>query len=142
MPNYHPLLVHFPIALLSAALVFELLALLLSKDSFVKTGWLLQVAGTIGLVAAVVTGLQASSQFDLSGTAKEYLEMHEQIAFVVSALFAILLLWRIAERGNVPVRGRYWFYGLFIVGVATMWTGAWYGGLLVYYFGVGVSFGQ
>jgi len=138
MPNFHPIFVHFPIALLSLSLVLEILAVLLRRDDLSKMGWVLQVCGTGGILLAVISGLQAVAAISIPETATEHFEMHEQLGLVVAAIFAGLLLWRIGAKGKFPSRGQRWFYALFIVGVSAMWVGAWYGGLLVYYFGVGV----
>lgn len=56
MMNIHPLLVHFPIALLNAFVLMELLGLLLKKDEMrMAASWMLYL-GTAGAAAAVTAG--------------------------------------------------------------------------------------
>lgn len=138
MPNFHPIFIHFPIALLSLSLLLEIFAVLLRREDLSRMGWLLQLCGSGGIVLAVISGLQARAAISIPEAATEHIEMHEQLGFVVATLFAGLLLWRIGTKGRIPIQGQRWFYALFAVGVSAMWVGAWYGGLLVYYFGVGV----
>jgi uncharacterized membrane protein len=137
MPNIHPLIVHFPIALLTIGIVFDVLGLLSKNNELSRVGWWMQVAGTFGLMAAVVTGLLAQQTVVISAAAHDAFEHHEQIAFIVSAVFAALLLWRIASRTQLPQRYRILFLLLFLFGLVVMWLGAWYGGEMVYRFGVG-----
>jgi uncharacterized membrane protein len=97
------------------------------------------VAGTVGLAVAVLTGLLAKSGVSVSDEARGFLEIHEQIAFGVIALASSLLLWRISNRMLLPSRNRTAYFLLSFLVVVLMWVGAWYGGELVFRFGVGVQ---
>jgi hypothetical protein len=66
MSNIHPIFVHFPIALLSLSLVFEVLFLLRTEIEFSRVGWWLHMAGTLGLLLSVATGLRAVSEVRMS----------------------------------------------------------------------------
>ena len=139
MPNFHPFLVHFPVALLTIALAFDLLGILLSREELSKVGWWAQLTGTISIAAAVISGLVAKSQAAISSQAAVTFDIHQQMAFLTAAAFTTLLLWRIGMRMNIdPVR-RGLYLTLFAAGLACLWVGAWYGGELVYRFGIGFS---
>ncbi|HCV43148.1 MAG TPA: hypothetical protein DGH68_06665 [Bacteroidetes bacterium] len=139
MPNLHPIAIHVPIVLLTVGLLLDTLGVLLKKDHYEWFGSLSQAAGTVGLAIGVLTGLLAKSGVTVSAEGKSFLEIHEQIAFVVIALASSLLLWRISNRMLLPrkYRAMYLLVSLLLVGL--MWTGAWYGGELVFRFGVGVQ---
>jgi uncharacterized membrane protein len=139
MPNIHPFLIHFPIALLSLSLVCECAALMLKRDELSVVGWWTQLAGTIGLAAAAGTGIMAGDSVRLPDAGKAYLEIHQEIAFLASTVFAILLFWRIASRTKRPAGRDMLFILLLAAGVIAIWAGAWYGGELVYRFGAGVQ---
>jgi uncharacterized membrane protein len=139
MPNLHPFLTHFPIALLSLSIVCECAALLLNRDEFSRVGWWTQLAGTIGLAAAAVTGMLAGQSVGIAPAGKPYLEMHQEIALVASTVFAVLLFWRIASRTKRPPGHDMLFLVIFTGGVLAIWAGAWYGGEMVYRFGAGVQ---
>jgi len=139
MPNIHPFLVHFPVALLTTALAFDFLGVLLSREELAKVGWWAQLAGTAGIVAAVVSGLAAKTQTAISSLATETFNTHQQLAFVAAGAFLALLLWRTGMRTRIEARSRILYLALFSVALACLWTGAWYGGELVYRFGIGFS---
>jgi len=138
MPNLHPLLVHFPLAILALGFLLDLVALLFKEEELHQAGWWSQLAGTVGLAAAVISGLIAKGSVKFATPAATAIESHEQIALIVAAVFTILLLWRMANQTRVPNRLRMLFLALLGLGVALMWVGAFYGGELVYRFGVGV----
>ena len=139
MPNLHPFLTHFPIALLSLSIVSECAARILNREEFSRVGWWTQLAGTIGLAAAAVTGTLAGQSVEVVPAGKPYLEMHQEIAFVTLTVFAILLFWRIASRTKRPPGHDMLFLVIFTGGVLALWAGAWYGGEMVYRFGAGVQ---
>ena len=77
-PNYHPLIVHFPIVLLLLALIFQLISFFVFRKDL---SWV-----TLGLLFfGVITTWLSSNTFhahpeELTGRAKEIFETHEQMA--------------------------------------------------------------
>jgi uncharacterized membrane protein len=139
MPNLHPFLTHFPIALLSLSFVFECAGILLKRDEFSRVGWWTQLAGTIGLAAAAGTGMLAGQSVVLAPAGREYLDVHQELAFVAATVFAVLLFWRIASGTKRPAGRDMLFLAIFAGGLLAIWAGAWYGGEMVYRFGAGVN---
>ena len=139
MPNVHPMLVHLPIAILLVAYIFDQLSTILKKEELERVGWWTQLAGAVGLAATVVSGLLAEASIVIPEAAHEYLEIHEQLAFVAAGTFVTLFLWRISCKTKLPSRYRVVYLGLFAGGVIVIWIGAWFGGEMVYRYGVGVS---
>jgi uncharacterized membrane protein len=138
MPNLHPLIVHFPIALLLVAVLLELVAILRRKPVISRAAWWNQIAGSAGLALAVASGLFAESTVRIGDDARALFERHEQIAFAATTLFALLLFWRIGSRGEIPSRGRTLFLLCLAAGGALLVAGAFSGGELVYLHGIGV----
>jgi len=140
MPSLHPFIVHFPIALLIVGLLAEGCARLFNSSDLSRTGWWSQLAGTIGLAAAVGSGLIArESALVHDSIVGSALETHEQWALGSMAIFAVLLFWRIAARTQVPSHPRFAYVVLYGIAVAALCLTAWHGGELVYGMGVGVS---
>jgi uncharacterized membrane protein len=76
-PNIHPLLVHFPIALLSTAAGLDVLGWVLRRDTFLRhTATLLYVLGTVAAGAAYLTGRAASQAIWLPGMAEAVVGEH------------------------------------------------------------------
>jgi uncharacterized membrane protein len=119
--------------------LFDALGLLFKKQELERAAWWTLLVGSIGLAATVVSGLLAEKTVLIPDSAQEHFETHEQIAFIVASIYSVLLLWRIAGRTSLPKQKEWLFVGLSLVGVILIWTGAWYGGELVYRFAVGVQ---
>ena len=139
MPNIHPTIVHFPIALLIVAFFFDASGVVLKKVELTRVGWWCQSVGTVFLVAAVATGLFARDSIVVDSVALQTLEAHEQFAFLSSSAFIVLLFWRVGLKTRLPTRMRFLFWGLYVLGVSAIVLGAWYGGEMVFRFGLGVK---
>jgi uncharacterized membrane protein len=139
MPNIHPFVIHFPIALLSVALIAECSAILVKREELSRAGWWMQLAGTVGLLVAAGTGLLAGDSVRLTAGGDAVFDIHRELAFISSAVFALLLFWRIATRTQRPPGRDLVFLLLFAAGVAALLAGAWYGGEMVYRYGAGVQ---
>ncbi len=139
MPNLHPLIVHFPIALLLLSLILETIAFFRKSSGLSRAAWWNQIAGSAGLALTVTSGLFAENTVPIAGDARDLFERHELLAFLSAAIFALLLLWRIAARGNIPRQSPTAYFVLLVAGVACVLIGAWYGGEMVYRYGVGVQ---
>lgn len=87
----HPLVVHFPVALLLAAPVCVLFGLLPRVgQGFRIAALILFVMGTIGAFVAVESGEASAQVVTLTPEARETLEQHEELAESVGWLFALL----------------------------------------------------
>jgi uncharacterized membrane protein len=102
VPDIHPFVVHFPVALLPASTCFELLAAFLKKPDLSRAGWWTQLLGVVGVTAAVISGLGAGERSGAAGEALERLTLHSQTAFLAAAFWAGLLLWRMGRRTEIP----------------------------------------
>lgn len=137
----HPMVVHFPIALLAAGFVFELAGMLLRRQWLGHAALLLLVLGALGAVAAARTGEAAEESILETPAIEEVLEEHEDggkltmWAFLGLAALRAVLAW--LKRFTAPVG---WiFLVLWAAGLALLYETAHHGGQLVYTHGAGVS---
>lgn len=131
--HLHPMLVHFPIALVAVGFLVELLFVLVKKDiCLTKMGYYLLVLGTIGACASWFTGNFFTSE--MTGAAGEVREIHELLATLTVALLVATLVLRTAifylkkDSSNLKIAA-FVLYGLAALAVSA--TG-FYGGNLVY----------
>jgi len=142
LQNLHPLIVHYPVAFLTGATVFYLLAWIASREPWAWTGlWLLGL-GTLGAAAAVITGLRAGDGVMLAWSVRDHiLDHHKHYMLAAFGLSLLLTGWGLIAR-PMPQRGRAGFVLLLVVMAALIARGADYGGWMVYGYNAGGSLPQ
>lgn len=98
LPQLHAAVNDLPAALLLVAVLFEFLALINRRESLRAAAFWMLATGTVGAVAAVVTGLVAEESITQTARAHDLVERHETLAFVVLAVFVLLFAWRLVRR--------------------------------------------
>jgi len=140
--HLHPMIVHFPIALLIVGFLAEVIGLVLKKEFFTTAAFYLLVLGTLGVVAAFITGDIAGDGVSETGQLKNALETHEHAAqltlwlMVGAAVVRIALVWMKKFSGVL----KYAAFVLFLAGVLSVARTGYYGGELVYKHAAGVQF--
>ena len=139
--NVHPMIVHFPIALLIVGCVADIAGAAFKKDFFSKAGFYLLLLGTLGVIAAYLSGGQAGEGLTEGGALKQALENHEGAAGLSLWLIAATALVRTflvaAKKFSGPVR---WLpVALFFVSVLAIARTGYYGGELVFKHAAGVQ---
>ena len=90
LETVHPLLVHFPIALFSTGLFFDILAKLLDNEEFDHAGFWTMLMALISspftIIAGIFAFMEEGSWLDL------YQFQHGLLAFI-STLFLLVLFW-------------------------------------------------
>jgi len=89
---FHPLSVHFPIALLLVAFLFKLIALGSSKEVWKQGGTILLVLGTLGIWIAIYTGNLADGIISRRICDPTVLKDHQNMAYVTAWLFSASLV--------------------------------------------------
>ncbi len=140
-PPWHPLLVHFPLALVLTAAAAFLAARLVRSEQLASTlatvgTWNLGL-GAVGAVMAFATGLAATLQLELSPEARNALAVHIKWAACASFFVLLLVIWRGAGSTQEARPSRLFLVVLGVASAALIAT-AYRGGLNVYEFGMGV----
>ncbi len=132
----HPKLVHFPIALLTTAFLFEVLSRLFKKDLLSQAAILIYCFAAVFTPVVVYSGLLEQAR----------LHLHHPV-LTHHKTFALLTMW--ISLVSLPVLGlfnkifpkafRNFFLILLSILVVTVTITAYYGGEMVYEYSVGVS---
>jgi uncharacterized membrane protein len=133
----HPIVIHFPLAFLTIGFAAEVIAVATRRDAFSTGGWWLQCCGTAGIALAVLSGLYAKSAAVIPAAAATSIDLHQQLAFLSSCIYAGLLFWRTAHRGRIP-EPRLLFLALYAAASLLLWFTGWFGGELVFTYGIGI----
>lgn len=140
-PNLHPLVVHFPIALLFAAVAVDLTDLLMRERKPVRDAatWL-YIAGAATAVLAYFTGYTAAQAAEPTGELATLVDAHMDRAFVATWLFAFFASLRLAMSYSLRPRRalRVGAFAVALVGLAALVQTALHGARLVFEHGLGV----
>ena len=142
-PNVHPLIVHFPIALLFVAALLDTIGLFLkSQDTWKTSALVLYVLGALAAVAALFSGKQAADSVFLATEANALLTNHADMAHYVVYFFGgfallrlIFFFTKLNERSGI----RFVMYVLGLGGLVLVWATADRGAQMVFKYGVGVE---
>jgi uncharacterized membrane protein len=145
----HPLIIHFPIALLLVAPVFILLGIMFRRNGihFSMAAFILMILGTVSVYVALETGEAAGELADRTPQIMQVLQHHEELAGTTRSIFtsltiffaAIVLGPRLLKRslGRVPALALHsGFLLLYMAGAAVLVNTAHNGGRLVHELGV------
>jgi uncharacterized membrane protein len=145
----HPLIVHFPVALLLIAPFLVVLSIVLKKQriGLAVSALVLMVLGTAGAFVAVSTGNLAGELAERTPEISATLERHESLAETTRTVFALLTVMFVVMFGAPLVRRREWSNGLYVAlstvflvlyaaGTVTLVNTAHLGGQLVHRYGV------
>jgi uncharacterized membrane protein len=130
----HPMLIVFPLGLLSASVVFDIIDRLRDSGSWAQTASATMAAGVIGGLIAAPFGLLDWLKLPDGTRAKRIGLLHGSVNVVALVLFAISWL----LRRDDPTTAALVFA---LAGLAVAAVGGWLGGELVNRLGVGVETG-
>jgi uncharacterized membrane protein len=135
--NLHPMFVHFPLALLPAALLFLLLAWWLGSERCLFAAKASLIVGTIGTLVAVISGWNAGESIPHNEVIHRMMETHKYAAIIVFIVAGILAIWSrwltLANR-----RSLIWFVGVLTLANGLLVSVGDLGARMVYQQGAGV----
>ena len=142
-PNLHPLVVHFPIAWLTAALIFDLVSHALPRAAWAETmAAVLYPAGAIAAWVAFLSGRQAAATVLTPGMAHAVVLDHWNWALATTICFstvaAIRLVYLVRQQ-RPPFWARAGLTAVALAGMMLLFQTGERGVRLVYEYGVGVG---
>jgi uncharacterized membrane protein len=138
--HFHPMLVHFPIALLIAGFLFDIAGLFFRKEKCLsKTGFYLMIIGTIGSIAAYLTGEYFTNE--MTGVLSDHKETHElyaKITMYTMIIASTLRIWIVLLK-KTETFWKWIILVLYLIGTVAVGYTGFLGGQLVYNFMLGLS---
>jgi len=139
-PNIHPVLVHFAYALSLSALAVYLLGRVLPRGSKREStqpagDWMLGL-GALAIIATIAAGFYAYYTVVHDGPSHEAMTTHRNWALPSGTAIVVLAIWRFMKRAKPPSGI---FLGLLGAAAFSLSVTAWWGGNIVYKYGLGVQ---
>lgn len=137
IPNWHPIFVHFSVALLSMSALLYLAGLALRKPNLLLVArWNLWI-GAIFTIGTVLAGFYAYNTVAHDGPSHAAMADHKNWALVTATIFGILAVWSLAKhRGAKSVSSG--FVVLMLLATGLLGVTGFKGGEAVYRYGLGV----
>jgi uncharacterized membrane protein len=133
LSHFHPMLVHFPIALIMVGFLAELGSLYFRKEACLSfAGFWLLILGTLAALAAYLTGEFFTGE--MTGTAGGIKSTHELFAnitlwtMLINAVFRIYLKLKDKETTNL----KWLAFAIYAVSAISVTITGFYGGTLVF----------
>ncbi|HQS58783.1 MAG: hypothetical protein B7Y56_10625 [Gallionellales bacterium 35-53-114] len=141
LPNWHPIFVHFTVALLSLAVLFSLVNIWLREGKLkeqwrILARWNLWLGTAFGIVTALA-GWDAYNTVMHDAPSHAAMTVHLYWALATLSAFVLLSLWSAWNVYNQKKTGIL-FLALLLAGGGLLVSTAWHGGELVYRYGLGV----
>lgn len=130
----HPILIVYPLGLLSTAVIFDVIYLITGNSTWVTVSFWMIAAGLVGGLLAAVFGLIDFLNIPSGTRAKSVGLLHGLMMFGVVTLFAIS--WVLRNGAPEPPTVA---LALSFIGAGAAFLGGWLGGELVERLGVGVA---
>lgn len=139
MHPIHPIVVHFPIALLCASVAFDALASRWPTAGLREASLYSLLAGVMSAALAVATGGMEEDLAKRAGAPESVLDLHESLGTVTLVVFVVLLGSRLAMQWGWLKEIRSLTLGLGVIGIVILALTGYWGGELVYTYGIGVK---
>lgn len=137
--DFHPLVIHFPIALLIVGTLFDAIGILGHRDLFLRTGYLLFTLGALTSIPAALTGDHSAQTAQHIPSIYDDLDWHDTLG-TATALTAVLLT---LARTHFTFKKQFtgtvqYLYLICAIGISVLVGASGYtGGRLVYDYGAG-----
>ncbi len=135
----HPIINHFTIALFSVSVVLDIVAKITQKEKLHYAAWINLLLAGFAAILSVISGLVAANNVPHNDKVHEIMSTHQAIGFVVLGAVLLLLIWRIVLKGAFPIKASLLYIIIGLTSLGFMFTGAYYGGEMVFRHGVAVK---
>jgi len=134
--HLHPMIVHFPIALITVGFIAEVVSLFFKSEKCLsKAGFYLMVLGTLAAIAAWSTGQLFTSE-PSQGEIVRVFEKHETGALITMILMiigSVFRIWLVLQKKE-ETKLKWIAFGFYLLGFAAVTFTGFMGGTMVYNF--------
>lgn len=140
-PNVHPMIIHFPIAVLTIAVLFDFIYQIWDRNWLSKSTLALYFLGALSASAAFITGKIAADAVNMPMQAELTVSNHSDMAKYTLLFFSLYTIirainwWKFKPNSVFKIS----FFLLALLGLFLLFQTADLGGMLVYKYGVGIS---
>jgi uncharacterized membrane protein len=138
--HFHPMIVHFPVALIAVGFLLDLAYLFYKKEFCLsKAGFYLMILGTLGAIAAFTTGHLFTDQ-PTQGEILGAFEKHETaalITMIVMILASIVRLYLVISKKE-ETNLKWLSFCLYLIGFCAVGFTGFMGGTMVYNYMLGI----
>ncbi len=141
IPNWHPVFVHFTVALFTVSAIFFTLAKFVKnwriEDQWLAMGYWSLWSGVLFTLGTVLAGWLAFKTVTNDATSYAVLIQHRMFAYTTLGLYTLIALWAVAVFRSKRQPSAM-FVLIIILSSGVLFTTVWYGDELVYRHGLGV----
>jgi uncharacterized membrane protein len=138
--HLHPMIVHFPVALIIVGFAAEVVSLFFKSEKCLsKTGFYLLILGTLAAIAAWSTG-QLFTDHPSEGAILDVFEKHKTGALITMILMIIasaVRIWVMVQKKE-KTQLKWVAFGFYFLGFASVAFTGLMGGLMVYSYMIGL----
>jgi uncharacterized membrane protein len=156
LPNFHAIIIHFPIAMLGIGVAIELFSFIWRRSSFRQAGQWMILIGTLAIVPAVTTGLSALQNVMAHGADSDawidlkagsgftqtdwnFIRLHIILTACAAGMVLVAVVTWLASSDKWRNVLRVPALLMLIAACGLMVDGAWHGGEMVYRLGFAVQ---
>ncbi|HCV82404.1 MAG TPA: hypothetical protein DGQ38_15285 [Zunongwangia profunda] len=123
--DLHPLVIHFPIALLSSAILFDFIGIIFNNKELLVTSWWVMLLALISSSGAIITGFIDDDLIGHFNNTFPIWKNHGLIQIISLISFSSLFVWRTKQIGLFHSIKLVWIYLLLsLINVVTLFYGA------------------
>jgi len=134
--HFHPMIVHFPVALITIGFVTDFISLFYKREKCLsKTGFYLMILGALGAIVAWSSGHLFTNE-PSQGQILEVFEKHETGALVTVILIVLgsaLRIWMVVRKKE-DTKMKWIVFGFYFLSFAAVTYTGFMGGTMVYNF--------
>jgi len=139
-PNIHPLIIHFPIALLLVAVFIDTVSIWFHRTWLYKSALMMYLFGTLAAITAYITGRIAADSVNPPFNAELTMSKHSDMALYTVLFFSIYTILRLILQKKIDPENKFLRLAALAVALAGIFlliSTADLGGKLVFKYGVG-----